>query len=114
MSTYTRLEIREAKTQVDLFLENLEETQHDRRHNVDEKSNRSQDEHQSIESTIELSIEMKSAFASNRDQADNSTQSDENARELYMRNLNNDEKIEILDNRQSVSRSRDDDMIHID
>ena len=114
MSTYTRLEIREAKTRVDSFLENLEETQHDNKHSVDEKSNRRQDEHQSIESTIELSIEMKSAFASNRDQVDNSTQSDENARELYMRNLNDDEKIEILDNRQSVSGSRDDDMIHID
>ena len=73
MSTYTRLEIRETETRVDSFLENLEETQHDRRHNVDEKSNRCQDEHQSIESTIEFSIEMKSASASNRDQVDNST-----------------------------------------
>ena len=114
MSTYTRLEIREAKTRVDSLLENLEETQHDNKHNVDEKSNKRQDEHQSIESTIEFSIEMKSAFASNRDQVNNSTQSDENARELYMKNLNDDEEIEILDNRQSVSRSRDDDMIHID
>ena len=114
MSTYTRLEIREAETRVDSLLENLEETQHDRKHNVDKKSNKRQDEHQSIESTIEFSIEMKSAFASNRDQINNSTQSDENARELYMKNLNDDEEIEILDNRQSVSRSRDDDMIHID
>ena len=114
MSTYTRLEIREAKTRIDSLLENLEETQHDNRHSVDEKSNRRQDEYQSIESTIELSIEMKSASASNRDQVDNSTQSDENARRLYMRNLNDDEEIEILDNRQSVSRSRSDDMIHID
>ena len=114
MNTYTRLEIREAKTRVDSLLENFEETQHDNRHSADEKSNRRQNEHQSIESTIELSIEMKSAFASNRDQADNSTQNDENARELYMRNLNDDEEIEILDNKQSVSRSRDDDMIHID
>ena len=114
MSTYTRLEIREAKTRVDSLLENFEETQHDNRHSADEKSNKRQDEHQSIESTTELSIEMKSAFASNRDQADNSTQSDENVRELYMRNLNDDKEIEILDNRQSVSRSRNDDMIHID
>ena len=114
MSTYTRLEIREAETRVDSLFENLEETQHDNRHNVDEKSNKRQDEHQSIESTTELSIKMKSALASNRDQVDNSTQSDENARELYMRNLNDDEEIEILDNKQSVFRSRNDDMIHID
>ena len=114
MSTYTRLEIREVETRVDSLLENLEKTQHDRKHNVNKKSNRYQNEHQSIESTIELSIEMKSAFASNRDQVDNSTQSDENARRLYMRNFNDDEEIEIFDNRQSVSRSRDDDMIHID
>ena len=45
MNTYTRLEIRETETRVDSLLENLEETQHDRRHSVDEKSNKRQDEH---------------------------------------------------------------------